>query len=264
VAASAVALAAVVAVFGLSDAPGEACERLHHWFVWGGVDRAPPTEVERLTVAPAGEENAVSVSGTVRYSGGERGASDRELPLRRVEVQAGGISVRIEDASRSSVANAREVCAGDAVALLASIWGWFEAGDPRPIDYRFYHFAPDEPVELELPFSITVTPVSDIGGGRFSVALGDLSAGAEHRWDELDEIWEPLSEDGRHLRIGAVMAHWRDGERYARVRLDAGCEDRVRHVQRCNSGQWRLRAYGDGVVCEALATGSAEVQGGRP
>ncbi|MGI5819327.1 MAG: hypothetical protein ACOX9R_14655 [Armatimonadota bacterium] len=250
-------LAVVGALCVVGGVPTRACQRVHRWLVWGGADLAPPADSARVLL-PLRDAEAITVSGTIRYQSGHLGAKrHRDLPMRRIEVEAGGISVRIEDAARSSIAGSRELTAGRGKTLVASTWGWFAAGDQQPINFRYYHFRPGEPVELELPFSITVTPVSDAGGGRFSVALGDMKTEGERRWSRIDEVWEPMPSPDRRARVSAVMVHWRERTRCAAVSLEGVDPTGAADVQNHGDGRWRLRSGDGAVVCEALATGVA-------
>ena len=108
-----------------------------------------------------------------------------------------------------------------------------------------------EAYRIRTMFGYFITP-------RFSVALGDLKAAAERRWNELDEIWEPLSSESRIVRVGAVMVHWREGSRYAEVVLSDGTRGALKRTRECASGQWGLRTCESRLICEAMATGSAE------
>ena len=258
-----VAVLAIAGALCLSGVPSRVCERLNHWFVWGTVALAPPSETGRAFV-PVDASEAVAVSGVIRYENGHlRTKRQSELPLRRVEVGAGGLSVRIEDAGCSPIGGSRSVAEVPGSVLVASIWGWFDAGHPRPIDYRYYHFRPGEPVELELDFCIIATPVPDTGGGRFSLKLGTLEASGERRWNEIDGVWEPLVRMDHRIRVETVMVHWREGAQYASVSLDGidvGGDFTVRGREQ---SRWSLQAAGNEVACVATVTGAADAGPGR-
>ncbi len=248
----------MVALCSLSGAPTRACEGFTHWFIWGGVDFPPAAEVAVMEVPLSSRDGPIAVSGVLRYENGHRGSErGKDLPLRRVEVEAGGIFVRIEDASRSSIAGSRELAAERGTLLVASISGLFGAGDLAPIQHRYYYFRPGDPVELELPFDIFVTPVSDPGGGRFSVKLGDLEVVEPRIRHDPDEGWQPYFCGDRRVRVDVVMVHWRKDTRYASVSLneiDAGGGPGVREI---NHDLWHLGLHGNQILCEAHGTGAA-------
>lgn len=252
------ALALAALLCAITDTPSRACARFNHWLVWGG--RQPAPLADRASVEfPLEEDGRILVSGTIRYENGRRGAKrQREFPMRLVDVEAGGISVRVEDARRSPIPRAREIARGSETVLVASISGYFDAGAPRAMDYRFYDFRPGEAVELELPFSIDVTPASDeADGGRFSVELGPLEAGGERQWNDYEQHWEPLYQPAPSVRVGVAMVHWREGTRYATVSLNGLDRETAPSLRVPDHDQWQLSLDGDRVICQASATGTA-------
>ena len=252
-------LVTLAVLCALSGAPSRACERARYWFVWGGVDFPPAAEVARIQVPLPSGTGPIEVSGVLSYTNGTRGCRrGKDLPLRRVEVEAGGVSLRIEDASRSSIEGSRELAAERGKLLVASIRGIFDAGDMAPIDYRYYHFRPGEPVELELPFSIMVTPpASETGGGRFSVKLGDLEVADRRARNDLDRVWEPYFRGDRRVRVDVAMVHWRGDTRYASVSLNEVDANGCRDVEAVEKELWHLSLDGKQVLCEAVTTGAA-------
>jgi len=87
------------------------------------------------------------------------------------------------------------------------------------------------------------------------VTLGSLQVAGQQRWNDLDRLWEPIFADDPRVLVEAAMISWTAGEHYGTIALDSQLEPAE---QRATAGQWRLRASGSEVLCEALQTGTAE------
>ena len=181
--------------------------------------------------------------------------------MRNLDVTFGGLALRLEDARYSSIPAARAAVSESHAALVASIRGYFDAGDERVLCFRCYRFERGEPVELELPFSIVARPgFGDDRSGSYEVTLGGLHAGGEQRWSETDALWEPMLDGEQRARVAVELAHWAGGTQYAAVVLDRAVNA---STQLAPDGQWHLKAGGSEVICEALSTGSARDRGDR-
>ncbi len=236
------------------SAPDDLCGRVGYWFIWGNRAPAPATCRANLDLGALPSNRALS--GAISYDGGRSRSDDSVLPLSGLDLDCGGLVIRVEDARWSSLDLAREALSGRGDTLVASIRGWFEAGEERPLDYRIYRFEPGEAIRLELPFSLAIVRGSDSErGGSYAVTLGSLSVSGEQRWNDLDRVWEPIFADEACVRVKAAMTSWIEGARYATITLDRPLEPAE---QLGGEGQWRLRASGSEVLCEALQTGTAE------
>lgn len=238
------------------DLPSRACTRVHHLLVWGWNRPAPLPECAAASV-PLGGSGPIVARGSITWENGHSGSRAADgLPLRRLDLAVGGLLICIEDARHCSIPACRAAARGGGAALVASIWGCFDAGDPEVLDRRLYRFEPGGAIELELPFSVTVTPppCREEAGG-FSVTVGELSAQGRQQWDETDCLWEPILSADRRALVRVEMVHWREATRYAVVSLE-GPAGPPEILPRCSDrGQWRLACPEGAIVCEGLVTG---------
>ena len=246
-------VALAVALCAVPEAPRDICSRVHHWFLWGVHTPPPPSNAAYFSV-PLDDDAPTAVSGTIRYENGHRGTDAcPELPLRRIEVELGALWVCIEDAGRSPVRGSHTMVRPGETTLVASIGGYFDAGEPQTIRHRYYRFKEGEPVELELPFAIEIEPSDeDSKPGRFRLEVGEMSAGGVQKWNDLDNLWEPMFGNLEEVRVGGEMVHGREGTRYGRISLGGL---RAGAVQGGDRPIWRLRVSDGNVICEAVATG---------
>jgi|LSQX01.3.fsa_nt_gb hypothetical protein len=235
------------------SAPDDLCGRVGYWFIWGNRAPAPATCRADLDLGALPPDNVLS--GTICYDGGRSRPGDSVLPLSCLELDCGGLVIGVEDARWSSLDLAREALSGRGDTLVASIRGWFDAGEVRTLDYRLYHFEPGEAIRLELPFSVAIERDDSEHAGSYAVTLGSLEVSGEQRWNETDRLWEPIFTRDEQVRVKAGMTSWAAGARYGTVTLDSPLESAE---QLGGDGQWRLRASGSQVLCEALQTGTAE------
>ncbi len=130
------ALAAVVAACVLTSGPSKACERLHHWFVWGGVDRAPPSEAEWVTV-PLEDGDSVAVIGlgvlgliAVRMAvqaGAEKVFAVDMLPNRRQWALDHGADAVLDPAEDDVALRIHELTGGKGVDVAIELAGAYPA-----------------------------------------------------------------------------------------------------------------------------------------
>jgi len=249
--------AVILASFAISGGSKPVCHRIHSWFVWGNKHPAHPTEIIWASI-PTTQGSTLELSGTVTYRAAPLGRRGRDLPMRFIDIGIGGLYVRIEDARHAQSPSIRAAADDQNTTLAIGIWGHFDAGDARVMDYLCLHFRPDEHIDIAVPFAMRITPdATELHGGSYSVTLADLHAEGEQRWNSVDRLWEPMFRADRLVRMRTAMVYWREGTEYATVSLSDADGPLSIEPRAWGEGTWTVRARGSELVCQALETGSA-------